>query len=100
MITLNHYLIVAALLFCIGIYGVIKRRNLLMIFFSGEIMLNAANIGFVSVSSYYGDISGMTMALFVVGVAAAGVALAIGFMIAIYRQRGTIELDSIKSMKE
>ena len=62
MITLTHYLVLAGILFAIGLVGVMKRTNLLMLFFSTEILLNAVNVGFVAVSHYYGDLTGQVFA--------------------------------------
>jgi len=64
MITLTHYLILTGILFSIGLVGVMRRTNLLMLFFSTEILLNAINIGFVAVSKYYGDLTGQMFAFF------------------------------------
>ena len=67
MITLTHYLVLSGILFSIGLVGVMKRKNILMLFFSTEILLNAVNIGFVAVSKYYGDLSGQMFAFFIDG---------------------------------
>lgn len=58
MISLNHYLLLSALLFCIGLFGILRRKNILMLFFSTEILLNAVNIGFVAIGSYLHDLNG------------------------------------------
>ena len=75
MITLTHYLVLSAILFVIGLAGVIRRKNLLMLFFSTEIMLNAANIGFAAISYYYEDLTGQMFAFFIIAVAASEVAV-------------------------
>ncbi len=99
MITLTHYLVLAGLLFAIGLVGVMKRTNLLMLFFSTEILLNAVNIGFVAVSKYYGDLSGQLFAFFIIAVAASEVAVGLGLLILWYKRNGTVDLNSLQIMK-
>ncbi len=99
MITLTHYLVLAGILFAIGMLGVIRRKNLLMLFFSTEIMLNATNLGFVAVSKYIGDLSGQMFAFFVIAVAASEVAVGLGLLVLWYKRKQTIDLDSLQSMK-
>jgi NADH-quinone oxidoreductase subunit K len=98
MITLNHYLIVSAILFVIGMIGVMRRKNLLLLFFSTEIMLNAANIGFVALSSYMNDLSGQMFAFFIIAVAASEVAVGLGLLILMYRRTNSVDLDKIQTM--
>ncbi len=69
-LTLTHYLVLSAILFVIGMIGVIRRKNLLMLFFATEIMLNAANVALVAISSYIGDLTGQMFALFIMAIAA------------------------------
>lgn len=99
MITLTHYLVLAGILFAIGLVGVIKRTNLLMLFFSTEILLNAVNIGFVAVSHYYGDLTGQVFAFFIIAVAASEVAVGLGLLILWYKRNGTVDLNSLQMMK-
>ena len=99
MITLTHYLVLSGILFCIGLVGVMRRKNLLMLFFSTEIMLNAVNIGFVAVAMYYNDISGQLFALFIIAVAASEIAVGLGLLLLLYKRTGSINLDSLQSMK-
>ncbi len=99
MITLTHYLVLSAILFSIGLYGVIKRKNLLMLFFSTEIMLNAVNIGFAAISNFYNDMTGQMFAFFVIAVAASEVAVGLGLLVLWYRRQKTIDLDSLQHMK-
>ncbi len=99
MITLTHYLVLSGILFSIGIAGVLRRKNLLMLFFSTEILLNAANIGFVAVSKYYGDLSGQIFAFFIIAIAASEVAVGLGLLVLWYKRSGTIDLDSLQMMK-
>ncbi len=98
-IGVNHYLILSGLLFSIGFMGVLRRKNLLMLFFATEVMLNAVNIAFVAVGSYYGDLSGQMFAFFVIAVAASEVAVGLGLLILLYKKYGSLDLDVIASMK-
>ncbi len=98
MITLSHYLIVSAILFCIGLVGVYRRKNLLLLLFSTEILLNAVNIGFAAVSKFYGDLTGQLFAFFIIAVAASEVAVGLGLFIVWYKRRGTLDVDSMQSM--
>ncbi|WP_456430591.1 NADH-quinone oxidoreductase subunit NuoK [Nitratifractor sp.] len=99
MIGLGHYLILAALLFSIGLVGVIRRKNLLMLFFATEIMLNAANVAFAAISSYYHDLSGQMFAFFIIAVAASEVAVGLGLLILLYKKYGTLDLDNFTMLK-
>jgi NADH-quinone oxidoreductase subunit K len=99
MITLTHYLVLAAILFAIGLAGIMRRKSLLMLFFSTEILLNAVNIGFAAVSKYYGDLSGQMFAFFIIAVAASEVAVGLGLLTLWYKKNNTIDLDSLQSMK-
>ena len=98
MITLSHYLILSAILFSIGLIGVYRRKNLLLLLFSTEILLNAVNIGFAAISKFYGDLTGQMFAFFIVAVAASEVAVGLGLMIVWYKRRGTLDIDSMQSM--
>ena len=98
MITLSHYLVLSAILFSIGLVGVYRRKNLLLLLFSTEILLNAVNIGFAAISKYYGDLTGQMFAFFIVAVAASEVAVGLGLMIVWYKRRGTLDIDSMQSM--
>lgn len=97
--SLNYYLILSAILFFIGVFGVIRRKNLLMLFFSTEIMLNAVNIGFVAISKYYNDLSGQMFAFFIIAVAASEVAIGLGLLILWYKKTGSLNLDDIAKMR-
>ena len=99
MITLTHYLVLAGILFSIGLVGVMRRTNLLMLFFSTEILLNAINIGFVAVSKYYNDLSGQLFAFFIIAVAASEAAVGLGLLILWYKRNGTVDLNSLQRMK-
>ena len=99
MISLNHYLIVASLMFILGLIGVMKRQNLIMLFFSTEILLNAANVALVAISSYIDNINGQIFAIFIIAVAASEMAVGLGLLILWYKKNGSIELDSFVNMK-
>jgi len=99
MLTLTHYLVLSGILFSIGIVGVIRRTNLLMLFFSTEILLNAVNIGFVAVSKFYNDLSGQMFSFFIIAVAASEVAVGLGLLVLWYKRSGSIDLNSIMMMK-
>ena len=99
MIELNHYLVLSAILFAIGLVGVIRRKNLLMLFFATEIMLNAANVAFAAISAHYNDLSGQMFAFFIIAVAASEVAVGLGLLIVLYRKYGTLDLDNLTLMK-
>lgn len=97
--SLNYYLILSAVLFFIGVFGVIRRKNLLMLFFSTEIMLNAVNIGFVAISKYYNDLGGQMFAFFIIAVAASEVAIGLGLLILWYKKSGSLNLDVLAKMR-
>jgi len=99
MITLTHYLLVSALLFSIGLVGVLRRRNLLMLFFATEVMLNAVNIAFAAISYYYHDLTGQMFAFFIIAIAAAEVAVGLGILIVLYKKHGSLDLDDLASMR-
>ena len=99
MIGLTHYLVLTGILFSIGLICVMKRTNLLMLFFSTEILLNAINIGFVAVSKYYGDLTGQMFAFFIIAVAASEVAVGLGLLILWYKRDGSVDLNRLQMMK-
>jgi NADH-quinone oxidoreductase subunit K len=96
---LEHYLTVSALLFCIGLFGVISRRNLLVIYMSLELMLNAANLAFVSLSRFTNNIDGQVVVFFVITVAAAEVAVGLALIVALYRKRASAHVEDLTAMK-
>jgi len=99
MITLQHILSVSALLFCLGLFGVIARRNLLVIYMSLELMLNAANLALVGFSRFRNDLNGQVMVFFVITVAAAEVAVGLALIVALYRRRRTANTDQLTTLK-
>jgi NADH-quinone oxidoreductase subunit K len=96
---LEHYLTVSALLFCLGLFGVIARRNLLVIYMCLELMLNAANLAFVAFSRFNNQLNGQVMVFFIVTVAAAEVAVGLALIVALYRKRQTAHVEDLTSMK-
>jgi len=98
-ITLNDYLILSTIIFMIGMFGVFKRTNLLMLFFSTEIMLNAVNIGMAAISKFHGDLTGQMFAFFIIAIAASEVAVGLGLLVLWYKKHNTIDLTSLQSMK-
>jgi len=97
--TLSHYLLVSGALFSIGLLGVIVRRNLLIIYMSLELMLNAANVALVAMSRFNGNLDGQVMVFFIITVAAAEVAVGLALIVALYRKRQTAEVDDLATMK-
>ena len=99
MIGINHYIALSAILFSIGVVGVLTRRNALIIFMSVELMLNAVNLAFVAFSRYLNTIDGQIFVFFVMTVAAAEVAVGLAIIISIFRNRETVSVDRINIMK-
>lgn len=99
MITLNHYLILSGILFAIGLFGVMRRKNLLMLFFSTEILLNSVNVGLVAVSKFYMDLTGQIFAFFIIAIAASEVAVGLGLLVLWYKRTGKVDIDSLNIMK-
>ncbi len=98
-LTLNDYLVISTIIFIIGMIGVIRRKNLIMLFFATEIMLNAVNIGLVAISKFHGDLTGQMFAFFIIAIAASEVAVGLGLLILWHKRNNTINLDSLQSMK-
>jgi NADH:ubiquinone oxidoreductase subunit K len=105
MLTLNHFLVLGAVLFCIGLYGAITKRNAIAVLMGIEIMLNAVNITMVGFSffntakAYSQLLTGQIFAIFIITVAAAEAAVALAMIIAIYRKRATVDVGEIDMMK-
>src|SRR5678816_2879227 len=83
-VTLEHYLVISALLFCLGVLGVILRRNLLVMYMGLELMLNAANLALVAFSRFNNNLNGQVMVFFIITVAAAEVAVGLALIVALY----------------
>jgi len=99
VIPLSHYLIVSALLFAIGTAGVFLRKNLITILLSVEIMLNAVNLTFVAFGRFNGTVDGQIITFFVMTVAAAEAAVGLALVIALFRQRESLNPDALTSLK-
>lgn len=98
-IGLNHYLLLSAVLFCIGVFGVMLRRNAIVIFMSIELMLNAVNLSFIAFARYLHSMEGQIFVFFVMAVAAAEVAVGLAIIIALYRNKGSINIDEANTMR-
>lgn len=98
---LSHYLLLAALLFGIGVYGVLSRRNAIAVLMSVELMLNAVNLNFIAVVKFVntGKLAGQVFALFVIVVAAAEVAVGLALIIAMYRHKKSVDLNDFNLLK-
>ena len=98
-IGLEHYLVVSALMFSLGLLGVIVRRNLLIIYMSLELMLNAANLALVAFSRFNNNLNGQVLVFFIITVAAAEVAVGLALIVALYRKRQTAHVEDLTTMK-
>lgn len=98
-VTIEWYLALSVLLFTIGTLGVLLRRNAIIIFMSIELMLNAANLAFVALARQHGDLGGQIFVFFVMTVAAAEVAVGLALIVAIFRSKGSINIDEINMLK-
>ena len=98
-ITPLHYQLLSAALFMIGVIGVLMRRNIIIIFMSIELILNAVNINLVALAYQMGDLSGQVFVVFVIAVAAAEAAVGLGILLAFYRNKETVNIDEMTIMK-
>jgi NADH:ubiquinone oxidoreductase subunit K len=94
-----NFLLLGAVLFCIGVYGVLARRNAVMVLMSVELILNAVNLNFISFALMHGNVDGQVFALYVIAVAAAEVGVGLGLVLLVYRNRRSISLDELSEMK-
>ena len=101
MVPLENYLVLSAIMFSLGVYGVLTRRNAVLILMSVELMLNAVSLNFVAFASYLdpSNIIGAVFAVFVITVAAAEVGLALAIIIRLYRNRSTANVDEVATLK-
>jgi NADH-quinone oxidoreductase subunit K len=99
MINLNEPLILSAVLLALGAIGVIVRRNLIIVLMSIELMLNAANLAFISFSKSLGDVQGHVFVLMAFAVAAAEAAVGLAILVAIYRKKRSVDSDALNSLK-
>ncbi|QLG27563.1 NADH-quinone oxidoreductase subunit NuoK [Halorarum halophilum] len=99
MVPPQYYLVLAAAIFCIGVFGLLTRRNALMFLMSVELMLNAANINLVAFSQYWGNVTGQTFGLFTMALAAAEVAVGLGIILVLYRNFGGVDVTDATTMR-
>ena len=98
-VTVQHYLLLSALLFAIGLVGVLYRRNIIIVLMCLELMLSAANLAFVTFSRVHGNLHGQVMVFFSIAVAAAEAAVALSIIIALYRARSGVDVDDATELK-
>ena len=99
MVPANYYLALGAVLFSIGLGGVVVKRNMLVVFMCIELMLNAANLTFLAFARQRGSLNGHAIAFFVMAVAAAEAAVGLAIVIAVFRTRGTLNVDEVSALK-
>ena len=99
MIGTTHYLVLSAIVFSIGVIGVLTRRNIIVIFMSIELMLNAVNLNLVAFGERFQSLDGQVFAIFVITVAVAEAAVGLGIVIALFRNKETINIDEVNQMK-
>jgi len=98
-IGIENYIFLSVLLFCIGVFGVLYRRNAIIVFMSIEIMLNAVNLLFVAFSTYWQDSKGEVFVFFSMAVAAAEVAVGLAILVAVFRNIGSVDISNLKNLK-
>ena len=98
-ITPLHYTLLSAALFMVGVIGVLVRRNIIIIFMSIELILNAVNINLVALADQFGNLSGQVFAIFIIAVAAAEAAVGLGILLAFYRNKETVNIDEMTIMR-
>jgi len=98
VIGLQHYLVLSALLFCLGLYGVLTRKNAVAVLMAVELMFNSVNINLVAFSRYLQDTAGFAFSIFVITVAAAEVTVGVALVLSIYRNRNSIDLDQMTEL--
>ncbi len=98
-IGLEHYLVVSAILFCLGLLGVIVRRNLLVMYMGLELMLNAANLALVAFSRFNNNLDGQVFVFFIITVAAAEVSVGLALIVALFRKRQSARVEDLTLMK-
>jgi NADH:ubiquinone oxidoreductase subunit K len=96
---INEFLLLGAVLFCIGVFGVIARKNAVMVLMSIELILNSVNINLLAFSQLNNDVDGNVFALYIIAVAAAEVGVGLAMVLLVYRNRRTISLDELSEMK-
>jgi NADH-quinone oxidoreductase subunit K len=100
MVTIHHYMVLSAALFFIGVFGVLYRRNLIVMFMSIEVMLNAVNLSFVTIARYTQSMDGHVVTFFVMALAAAEAAIGLAILVMIFRNRATVQADDLSAMRD
>ncbi|RRN77178.1 NADH-quinone oxidoreductase subunit NuoK [Pseudoxanthomonas sp. SGD-10] len=98
-VPLNHYILLSAIIFAIGVIGVLIRRNAIIIFMSVELMLNAVNLLLTAFSAYSGDASGQVFVFFIMALAAAEVAIGLAIIVMVYRNTSSIDINILNRLK-
>jgi NADH-quinone oxidoreductase subunit K len=98
-ITTNHYLILSFVLFAIGLFGITTRRNMITVLMSIELVLNSVNLNLIAFSHQLGDVTGQIFTVFTITVAAGEAAVGLGILVALFRLRGTTEIDQASEMR-
>jgi NADH:ubiquinone oxidoreductase subunit K len=99
MVPLSWYMVLSLSVFCIGVFGFLSRKNIIIMFMSIELMLNAVNINLISMSHYLQDLRGHILAFFVIAVAASEAAIGLAIVIALFRNKATAHVDEMNEMK-
>jgi len=99
MATPGHFLLLSAAIFAIGAVGVVVRRNIIVMFMSVELMLNAANLAFVAIANRAGDMNGQAVVFFVMTIAAAEAAVGLAVILAMFRNKETLNVDEVSSLR-
>ena len=99
VVPINYYIILSSMLFCIGVMGVLFRRNAIIVFMCIELMLNAVNLLLASFSTYLSDPAGQVFVFFIMAVAAAEVAVGLAILTMIYRNTGSVDIDFLNKLK-
>lgn len=98
-VTTAHYVVLSAVIFAVGLFGLVTRKNAVIILMSLELMLNGANLAFVAFSRHHGNLQGQVFTFFVIAVAAAEAAVALAILIALFRLKGSVTLDDVTELR-
>jgi len=99
VLTLTHFLLLSFILFCIGVTGVLTRRNIIIVLMSLELVFNAANISFAAFSYYLHSLNGTIFVIFSITIAAAEVAVGLAILVVVYRERKTVYVDELSELR-
>lgn len=95
----SHYLVLSAILFAIGLVGIVTRRNMIIVLMSIELVLNSVNLNFIAFSYQFSDLTGQVFTVFTIAVAAGEAAIGLGILVALYRLRSTTDLERVTELK-